>query len=445
MALVNHRNVTMKRFIAILTIAALITGNVSNQVLAQAATPTAQPTVQQSQEEMCKGLSEASLRIRKIHFLDCQNLVGEGGGAVNGSGGSCTDLSVPTILDKARLAATINEHILSINPTSPMAGLGMDIIEGAVRGDVNPLLVVVQAQKESQFGYPDGVAGIPNLNNAFGRRAGGTQPAIEGWFKYDSWQKSVNDPDNPEYDQPKYMRWLASQAGNATLETYMNAYAPPVENDTTLYIKQIREWMGEIAAKAGNALSCGSGSADGNKIAQIAAGEVGNAESSYNCGDTIQKYFDHSNVGCGLAWCAFFITWVYAQAGLEIASSNNGYVPAVGVWFLESKFFFYRDDPYTPQPGDIYIKVNSGSSDVPMTMAYGDHIGIVERVEGSTLYTIDGNYGDMVQRRTFENYAAADSPIIGFGRFVDKGSVQPDGGAITSGGGASNGGGLSEQ
>ena len=41
-----------------------------------------------------------------------------------------------------------------------------------------------------------------------------------------------------------------------------------------------------------------------------------------------------------------------------------------------------------------------------------DHVGIVEKVVGNTVYTIEGNSGDMCRERTYE-IGAAD--ILGFG------------------------------
>ena len=44
-----------------------------------------------------------------------------------------------------------------------------------------------------------------------------------------------------------------------------------------------------------------------------------------------------------------------------------------------------------------------------------DHVGIVERCDGTTVYTIEGNSGDAVRER---NYAIRSDSIMGYGMVV---------------------------
>ena len=44
--------------------------------------------------------------------------------------------------------------------------------------------------------------------------------------------------------------------------------------------------------------------------------------------------------------------------------------------------------------------------------ATADHVGIVERVDGDTVYTIEGNSGDAVKER---NYTVGQRNILGYG------------------------------
>ena len=44
-----------------------------------------------------------------------------------------------------------------------------------------------------------------------------------------------------------------------------------------------------------------------------------------------------------------------------------------------------------------------------------DHVGIVERCDGTTVYTIEGNSGDAVKERS---YAISSDSIMGYGRVV---------------------------
>lgn len=56
-------------------------------------------------------------------------------------------------------------------------------------------------------------------------------------------------------------------------------------------------------------------------------------------------------------------------------------------------------DSYTPSAGDVifYDWDDSGSGD---NTGSSDHVGLVEKVSGSTITVIEGNYSDSVKRRT---------------------------------------------
>lgn len=56
-------------------------------------------------------------------------------------------------------------------------------------------------------------------------------------------------------------------------------------------------------------------------------------------------------------------------------------------------------DTYVPHPGDIifYDWDDNGSGD---NRGSSDHVGIVEKVVGKTIYVIEGNYSNAVKRRT---------------------------------------------
>lgn len=61
-----------------------------------------------------------------------------------------------------------------------------------------------------------------------------------------------------------------------------------------------------------------------------------------------------------------------------------------GIWI--------EDGRITPQPGDIIV-FNWDDATQPND-GYSDHIGLVEKVSGGTITTIEGNYKDSVARRT---------------------------------------------
>ena len=121
----------------------------------------------------------------------------------------------------------------------------------------------------------------------------------------------------------------------------------------------------------------------------------------------------------GFAWCAVFVDWCFVRAfGLEVAlkmtgQSLGGYGAgcAESVRYYKAMGRFYR---YNPKPGDqIFFADGRGG------MA---HTGLVERVSGGTVYTIEGNTsgasgvvanGGGVCRKS---YPLSYSRIAGYGR-----------------------------
>lgn len=130
-----------------------------------------------------------------------------------------------------------------------------------------------------------------------------------------------------------------------------------------------------------------------NKIVQIAANEVGYKEQ----GNNQTKYGEW--YGMQDEWCNIFVSWCAAQAGVpEDVVPKMAYVPSTANWFDERgqyKNSKVNGGNYTPQSGDIVLfDYNHNTT--------SDHIGIVEKVEGQTLYTIEGNKNNMVQRCTYD-------------------------------------------
>ena len=147
------------------------------------------------------------------------------------------------------------------------------------------------------------------------------------------------------------------------------------------------------------------------KLVQIAQAEIGTCEPT---GD--DKYIQvwntlgHTRFALNVAWCAIFVTWCKIQAGIssnvvpDYASCNAGMK-----WFKDkAKFQFSKayGGNYVPLTGDIvfftgnYSKTNSS------------HTGIVEKVQGNTLFTIEGNTSDAVHER---KYDLSSKYILGYG------------------------------
>jgi hypothetical protein len=104
-------------------------------------------------------------------------------------------------------------------------------------------------------------------------------------------------------------------------------------------------------------------------------------------------------------WCAIFVSWVANQSGLI----QSGAIPmfastSAGVQWFQNRGL-WQPRGYTPAPGDLIFFDRTGSG-TP------DHVGIVERVDGGVVHTIEGNSSDMVRRRS---YPLNRADILGYG------------------------------
>ncbi len=106
-------------------------------------------------------------------------------------------------------------------------------------------------------------------------------------------------------------------------------------------------------------------------------------------------------------WCADFVSWSFRQTGHPLPGNQRR---LAGVSYMETKMKqegkFHRG---TPQPGDVIFFQNRMASD----RGTGRHVGIVEKVENGRVFTIEGNSGNAVRRRSYRLDAAR---ITGYGR-----------------------------
>lgn len=156
------------------------------------------------------------------------------------------------------------------------------------------------------------------------------------------------------------------------------------------------------AAGAASALPLVSGGSIVSIAARLAAAGIAEAPPGSNRGPGIDSFTD----GNAEAWCADFVSWVLRAAGRPFSGGlSNGWRIAwtgdVRAWFLARSAFRERLDA-DPQPGDV------------VWFEHG-HVGIVERVRGDDLLTIEGNADDAVTRRVYRNWRI-NPDIGGFGR-----------------------------
>ena len=111
-------------------------------------------------------------------------------------------------------------------------------------------------------------------------------------------------------------------------------------------------------------------------------------------------------------WCACFVSWCANECGYIDAGVIPKFAGCVwGVeWFRDRGL--WQDNSYEPRPGDIIFfdwdnKGSSGPQD-----GESDHVGIVEKVENGTVYTVEGNSGDSCREN---HYAIGYYEILGYG------------------------------
>lgn len=151
----------------------------------------------------------------------------------------------------------------------------------------------------------------------------------------------------------------------------------------------------------------------GEKALKVAQSQIGVKElTGNNDGVPSERYLD----GEKKSWCAAFIAFCYREAGIQLPG-NKWLLPSVS--YMQDKFraFGWWISPSnTPVPGDVIFFHDRGESDA----GKGNHVGIIEAVEGRFCRTIEGNIGNAVGRRL---YTLGDRRIAGFGRVPELSST----------------------
>lgn len=121
-----------------------------------------------------------------------------------------------------------------------------------------------------------------------------------------------------------------------------------------------------------------------------------------------QKFWSWYGFDSREEWCACFVSWCADQAGLI----QSGAVPKFSLC-TDGKNWFQNQGKWQgagsmPSPGAIifFDWEHDGTC---------DHVGIVERCDGTTVYTVEGNSGDAVRERS---YTISSDSIMGYGMVV---------------------------
>jgi hypothetical protein len=146
------------------------------------------------------------------------------------------------------------------------------------------------------------------------------------------------------------------------------------------------------------AAGLGGAGARGQQIAAIATAELGVAEQPPGSNDAprIAEYRT-ATAGAGVGpWCAYFTSWVAAQAGVPIGpnGSGMGYVPTLKQWAEETGRYIPAGSA-PPQVGDLVVFDRGGDGVL-------DHIGVVTGVTpDGGIQTVEGNSSDAVSARSY--------------------------------------------
>ena len=128
----------------------------------------------------------------------------------------------------------------------------------------------------------------------------------------------------------------------------------------------------------------------------VAGKEVGVLEDPIgsNCGPRVNQYLESVGDTGGFPWCAAFVYWCFQQAAsaLKIPNPATRTAGAVDVWEEAGARGIRRvasaeaaDRPGLVQPGMVFVIATAGGH---------GHVGLVERVSGVVLTTIEGNTND---------------------------------------------------
>jgi hypothetical protein len=141
-------------------------------------------------------------------------------------------VSGTSVLGGPSLSADLINQVLA-SASSPAAGTGQGLYDLSVQSGIDDAYALAVFQKESSFGR----YGAGFQDHALGNIVCAGYPTCNGRFRwYPSWEAGYQD----------FYRLISQEyisCGLSTVETITPVYAPSVENDTGLYIQQVRQSM----------------------------------------------------------------------------------------------------------------------------------------------------------------------------------------------------------
>ncbi|MEY8285039.1 lysozyme family protein [Lachnospiraceae bacterium 50-23] len=122
-----------------------------------------------------------------------------------------------------------------------------------------------------------------------------------------------------------------------------------------------------------------------------------------------QPYWSWYGFEGRVEWCACFASWCADQCGyLESSIIPKFSLCSDGVNWFKGKGQ-WQDKNYEPQAGDLIFFDWGSNGSI-------DHVGIVEKCENGTVYTVEGNSGDACKQ---QSYPVGSNSIYGYGCLCD--------------------------
>jgi len=160
--------------------------------------------------------------------------------------------------------------------------------------------------------------------------------------------------------------------------------------------KQLAELLADENRSMWSAVLYGIGTGDG-EIVTVALSQIGNVGG--------QPYWSWYGFNSRVEWCACFVSWCANECGYIDAGVIPKFAGCIqgSNWFKERGL--WQDGSFTPSAGHIIFFDWEGDGET-------DHVGIVEKVENGTVYTVEGNSGDACKQNS---YSIGNSVIYGYG------------------------------
>lgn len=212
------------------------------------------------------------------------------------------------------------------------------------------------------------------------------EEGVKGYFEFIQLSRYQNLKGITDHEA--YLETIKAD-GYATSSAYVQNNMRLIEQyDLTKYDEKDVENMGKTASK----------------IIEQAKAWLGKKEADGTHKEIIDLYNAHKPLARGYkvkytdSWCATFISALAIKCGYtDIIPTECGCQNMIDLF--RKKGCWIENENRTPNAGEIifYDWQDNGIGD---NVGWSDHVGIVEKVSGSTITVIEGNKDDSVSRRT---------------------------------------------